>query len=98
LLEGEAFRALPEARRRFIAQRVVPAVDLLVASNGTLGATLFERGLQELPGRCEQLVAVISEVLNIDGYPVLTYDPASRVVNLNVANLRDLLDLGDERP
>ena len=75
--------------------QVLRAVDFLARRDGhgaPLHALAAALGCQ--PVRAPGLVAVISEVLNVDGYVVLRNDPANSQVFLDVETLRSLFDLG----
>lgn len=92
LLAAETFRALPEDRRKRLAAQVVPMVDLLVAHGGQMSLAAMARGMSEVTGRAEQLAIAASEILNLDGVPVLSCDVVADLVRLDVDALRDLID------
>jgi hypothetical protein len=95
VLGAEVFKTLSEERKRRLRDLVVPTVELLVQHGGQLSGALVARGLQQLPGRAENLFSVVSEIVNLESYPVLSYDPAGDRMRLDVDLLRACLDLND---
>jgi hypothetical protein len=93
MASAETFKGLSPERRRFLHEKVIPIVELLHARGGTMDVALFERALQQLPGRGEQIVTAASELTNIEAYPVLSYEASTRLVRLDATTLCDLLDL-----
>lgn len=74
----------PSAEQR---KRVVAAVQYLLDRNGVSAAEAFATALGSWAYRVQGLVATFGEVLNVDGYEVISYDPASRTVRLDRAKL-----------
>ena len=74
-------------------QKVVDAVELLVSRQGVMSAQAFTASLREMPYRIGGLVAKLQEVLNLDGYEVLRFDPVSRQVHLDRDKLAQLFEV-----
>jgi hypothetical protein len=74
-------------------QKVVDAVDVLIARQCVMSAAAFAAAMQELPFRIGGLVAKLQEQLNLDGYEVLRFDPVSRQVHLDRAKLAQLFEV-----
>ena len=80
----------PVAQER---QQVIAAVDLLVAKGSVMSAEAFAAGMRVLPFRVGGLISKLQEVLNLDGYEVIRFDPASRQVHLDRAKLAQLFEV-----
>jgi hypothetical protein len=74
---------VPTARRA----QVVRAVDFLLSRNGIADASAFAVSMETFPLRVGGLVSLLAEMLNIDGYEVLTYDKQTRQVRLDRGKL-----------
>lgn len=74
---------VPAARRA----QVVRAVDFLLSRNGIADASAFAVAMDTFPLRVGGLVSLLAELLNIDGYEVLTYDKQTRQVRLDRGKL-----------
>lgn len=66
---------------------VVRAVEFLLSRNGIADASAFAAAMETFPLRVGGLVSVLGEVLNIDGYEVLSYDKSTRQVRLDRGKL-----------
>ncbi|MDO9020474.1 MAG: BREX-2 system phosphatase PglZ [Myxococcales bacterium] len=87
LLGSAAYVELPTPQKERLRSQVVPLVDALMEREGRMDIGALERALKLLPGRGEGVVSVVSEILNLEGYPVLTFDPATRLVTLDATQL-----------
>jgi hypothetical protein len=75
---------VPAGKKR---QDVIRAVEFLLSRHGIADASAFAVAMETFPLRVSGLVSVLGEVLNIDGYEVLTYDKTSRQVRLDRGKL-----------
>ena len=91
---AEVFAGLAKARRDLLIREVGPRVELLVQHGGTLQADRFAALAGILPFRVAGAVAVMGELLNLDGYPVITYDSTAKVVSLHLEYLDRLFGGG----
>lgn len=94
LLGSAAYAGLAAPQRERLRAQVVPLVEAVAERGGQMEIGALERALTLLPGRGEGVVSVASELLNLEGYPVLTFDPATRLVTLDAAQLALLHDEG----
>jgi hypothetical protein len=87
--------ALLKARARSDSQlkQVVAAVDFLLAQNGVASVHAFAAAMGEIAFRVSGLVSQLSEVLNVEGYDVLSYDRAGQQVRLNKGQLELLFEV-----
>lgn len=74
-------------------QHVVEAVDLLLARQGVMSGEAFAAAMRVLPFRVGGLIARLQEVLNLDGYEVIRFDPVTRQVELNPHKLGQLFEV-----
>ena len=81
---------VPDVKER---QRVVSAVEFLLARKGVASSDVFAREMSVMPFRIGGFVSVIAETVNLDGYDVLRFDPASRQVHLDVDKLAQLFEV-----
>ena len=72
-------RARDDDKRR----QVVLAVEFLLTRNGVAPEEALAQALDVLAYRVRGLVSSLQEVLNVEGYPVLTHDAASRQIRLD---------------
>lgn len=72
------------------ASLFVRAVDVLVAQQGYMSADEFAAAMNVFTYRVGGLVASLGEKLNIDGYPVITFDAAKNLVRLELEQLVEL--------
>ena len=84
---SELFRTMLAQRPKASRENVLRAVTVLLEAGGQLPPELFAARYGVLPGRVSGVVSVLSEVLNVDGYPVLTFDHVGRSVRLDDAKL-----------
>ncbi|MDB4931216.1 MAG: hypothetical protein JWM10_3700, partial [Myxococcaceae bacterium] len=91
------YAELPAPQKERLRAQVVPLVDALVERDGRMDLAALERALKLLPGRGEGVVSVASEILNLEGYPVLTFDPSTRLVTLDATQLALLHGEGGAR-
>ncbi|MBI2373944.1 MAG: BREX-2 system phosphatase PglZ [Deltaproteobacteria bacterium] len=73
--------------------QVIAAVDLLLAKGAVMSAEAFGAGMRVLPFRVGGLISKLQEVLNLDGYEVIKYDPGSRQVHLDKGKLAQLFEV-----
>ena len=87
--------AVLKARLKAPADRsnVAEAVDLLLSRQCVMSAEAFAAAMRELPFRVPGLIAKLQEVLNLDGYEVLRFDPAARQVHLDRNKLIQLFEV-----
>lgn len=89
--QSEVFSAsVRDAKERAV---VVRAVRALLARGGVMAEAAFGREMEMLPFRVRGFVSKLQEVLNLDGYSVLRYDPVSRQVQLDKAKLEQLFEV-----
>lgn len=81
---------VPNPQRR---QEVVRAVDLLLARQGMMSESAFGAELGVLAFRVRGYVTTLTEVLNLDGYEVVRFDPSARQVYLDVEKLAQLFEV-----
>lgn len=74
-------------------ERVVRAVDFLMARNGIASAAQFASEVGEVPRRVGGYVAALADDLNLDGYAVITFDSAVQQVRLDVGKLKLLFEV-----
>ncbi len=90
LAASQLLASMLAARPRVKQEAVLRAVEILHAAGGQLAPELFATRYGVLPGRLGGLVALLGEVLNVEGYPVLTLDRAVGLVRLDEARLQGL--------
>ncbi|MCC6750665.1 MAG: BREX-2 system phosphatase PglZ [Deltaproteobacteria bacterium] len=76
-----------------VRDEVLRAATFLLERKGTCSADAFAAGLTIPRFRVEGFIAVLQEVLNVDGYEVLKYDPKAREVKLDPEKLRQLFEV-----
>ncbi len=86
---AEAFAKEVGTRRHGLKTKVIPVVELLVKHGGHTHAEFFAGQLGVSKRHVGGWVAEISEYLNADGYAVISYDPVSKQVTLNIALLEE---------
>ncbi len=74
-------------------EHVAKAVEVLLERQGATSAQAFAAAMQELPFRVSGLVSKLQEVLNLDGYEVLRFDPVNRQVFLDREKLAQLFEV-----
>jgi hypothetical protein len=84
-----------KARLKTAAERqgVADAVDLLLSRQGVMSGEAFAAAMRILPFRVGGLISKLQEVLNLDGYEVIRYDPAARQVHLDRNKLAQLFEV-----
>lgn len=80
---------VPAAKR----VQVIRAVDFLLSRNGIADASAFAVAMETFPLRVGGLVSMLAELLNIDGYEVLTYDKQTRQVKLDRGKLLEQFEV-----
>lgn len=85
--QSKMLSAMLAQRPRAKRDEVLRAVTVLAEAGGTLSPELFAARFGALSVRVPGLVSVLSEVLNVDGYPVLLLDHAAKVVRLDLGKL-----------
>ncbi|MFW5876495.1 MAG: BREX-2 system phosphatase PglZ [Myxococcota bacterium] len=80
----------PKKRDR---EAVVRVVEFLLARGGVASKEQFASGLEILEFRVDTFVAKFQEVLNVDGYQVLRYDPTAKQVHLDRGKLAQLFEV-----
>ena len=68
-------------------ERARPVLEALASHGGSMLLSALARHVDQ-PSRLRGLIAVLKQVLNVDGYPVLTHDTASETVVLDMPLLR----------
>lgn len=74
-------------------QEVIDAVDLLLSRQGVMSGDAFAAAVRVLPFRVGGLISKLQEVLNLDGYEVIRFDPTARQVHLDRAKLAQLFEV-----
>ena len=74
-------------------QDIVRAVDALLDRGGAMSAEAFAAVMGVLAFRVGGLISKLQEVLNVDGYEVVRYDPTSRQVHLDREKLAQLFEV-----
>jgi hypothetical protein len=84
-----------KARVKGAAERqgVADAVDLLLSRQGVMSGDAFAAAMRVLPFRVGGLISKLQEVLNLDGYEVIRFDPAARQVHLDRNKLAQLFEV-----
>jgi hypothetical protein len=91
LAGSELFTArAPDARAR---QQALRAVEFLRARRGVASAAAFASELGEFVARVRGVVARLQEILNVDGYQVLRFDPQGQQVILDLEKLAQQFDV-----
>lgn len=80
----------PAAQSR---QEVVEAVEVLLQRQGVMAGEAFAGAMRILPFRVSGFISKLQEVLNLDGYDVLRYDPVTRQVHLDRGKLAQLFEV-----
>lgn len=90
LARSPVFKAMLERRPRAKERKdlVLRAVGALFEGEGRLPPEIFAARTGTLPTRVAGAVAAIQEVLNVDGLPVLVYDPLEKLVKLDRETFR----------
>jgi hypothetical protein len=76
-----------------VRKEVARAVDFLLGRNGVAKAAAFAAEMVVVQRRVGGLVAKFQEILNVDGYEVLRFDPATDEVILDIGKLRMLFEV-----
>jgi hypothetical protein len=74
---------LLRAKDATLRKQVIQAVEFLLSRNGVASGPTFATALGELPYRVYGLIAKLQEVVNVEGYQVLRFDPVSKQVHLD---------------
>jgi hypothetical protein len=74
---------------------VIRAVDFLLSRHGIADASAFAAAMETFPLRVGGLVSLLAELLNIDGYEVLTYDKQTRQVRLDRGKLFEQFEVNE---
>lgn len=84
-----------KARVKVVGEQktVVDAVDHLLARQGVMSGDAFAAAMRVLPFRVGGLISKLQEVLNLDGYEVIRYDPTARQVHLDKHKLAQLFEV-----
>jgi hypothetical protein len=82
---------VPAGRRA----QVIRAVDFLLSRHGIADASAFAAAMETFPLRVGGLVSLLAELLNIDGYEVLTYDKQTRQVRLDRGKLFEQFEVNE---
>ena len=86
IAKTELFKArAPDPKSR---EQTVAALELLIERSNSVPAGVFARHLQTREFRVGGVVSNVSSVVNIDGYDVIAHDPVAKVVELNLALLK----------
>lgn len=80
----------PNAAER---EQVTQAVGLLLSRGGALAAEVFAQHMSMLTYRVEGYVRRFQEILNVDGYLVLRFDPGTRQVFLDKSKLEQQFEV-----
>lgn len=80
----------PQAAER---EQVTMAVGLLLSRGGALAAEVFAQHMGVLAYRVEGYVRRFQEILNVDGYLVLRFDPGARQVFLDKSKLEQQFEV-----
>jgi hypothetical protein len=73
-------------------ERVQPILQALAAHGGSMLLPALARHAEH-PARVRGLIAVLKQMLNVDGYPVLMHDATSDTVTLDLTLLRTQFEL-----
>jgi hypothetical protein len=80
----EALKAKPEAARSRLFAELVPRLQVLLeADNHQLAPGEFASRVGVLPFRVPGVIASMQEVLNLDGYAVVSFEQAQQLVRLD---------------
>lgn len=90
LRKRSVFQQLTSTEER--REEVLKAVQVLLERKGVASQDAFATAMSKPPFRVPGLVSTLSEVLNVDGTPVLRYDPTAKQVHLNEAQLWQCFD------
>jgi hypothetical protein len=91
LARSELFLArVVDARAR---QQTVRAVEFLRLRKGVASAAAFASELGEFVARVGGVVAMLQEILNVDGYQVLRFDRQAQQVHLDLEKLAQQFDV-----
>lgn len=81
------------AKKKADQERVLRAVEFLVARNGVASTDAFAAAMGELVFRVPGLVSNLQGVLNVDGYQVLWLDSAGKHVHLDTEKLEQQFEV-----
>ncbi len=88
LAKSDVWKALGlEAAR---AEKVLKAVDVLLARHGTMSSEAFAAEMEMMEFRVPGFVTRLGEALNLDGFGVIRFDAGTRQVVLNAELLRQV--------
>lgn len=90
LMKSKVFLAVT---KKDAQTRVVRAVTFLHEMRGAASVEMFAAAMGEITWRASGLVAGLQEVLNVDGYQVLSMDHVHKQVRLDVAKLEQLFEV-----
>ena len=89
------------AAQRALAGRMAPAeeqlrrlLSLLEERNGVALSSVVSQRLNVPEFRVKSILAVVSRILNVEGYPVISLDDAAKTVSLNFELLRAQFGVG----
>jgi len=74
-------------------EQAVEAVEILLARGPVMASDAFGASMRYLPFRVGGLISKLQEVLNLDGYEVIRYDPGTRQVHLDRVKLAQLFEV-----
>ena len=81
---------VPDAEER---AQVVQAVEALLARHGVMSASAFAAEMKLLPFRVGGFISKLQEMLTVDGYQVLRFEPKTRQVHLEREKLGHLFEV-----
>jgi hypothetical protein len=90
LAASPVFKELMKARRGVPAAEILRQVELLADHGGRMTPELFAARAGMLPFRVAGAVARLAEILNLDGYAVVTLDPIEKQIRLDLELLTQL--------
>lgn len=93
---GSAFARSLVLEARVAKERrviVVEAVEFLLARNGIADAAAFASAMKTFPARVGGFVSMLQELLNVDGYQVLSYDRQEKQVRLDRGKLAEQFEV-----
>jgi hypothetical protein len=74
-------------------ETILKAVDFLQGQQGVASQEAFAAAMGHIAWRVPGVVSTLQGVLNVDGYPVLSFDPMGQQVRLDVEKLFQQFDL-----
>jgi hypothetical protein len=94
LLESGVFAGAAGGVLDRLRREVIPGVDALAAAGGRLPKEQFAASISQPDWRLDGIVTAMSELLNVDGYPVIDLDRAAGQVVLEVELMEQLFGAG----